>query len=618
MTDTVVCAALPPVGLFGLVTRSRVLRLIGGYSVLAGLGYAIATYAPDSRWQAFGLGLMWPGGGFWAHIDAWHAVAAVSALFLFVVALGLWFGTGNIVAPPLVWLGMAVSAALMHTPLCSSPPPAGVLFILIGAGAAMLAVVTGVRLARAKRRRVRDNTYLETAVFPLRGDDGALPEMSPDHLQRLRFALDRALQPVAEFGGFEHLDPFQTTAIRYQVNVLGYAIALTQARFTPAAAGYLRQAQIQLIDKQAQAPVWRYWGLENLWGNLRLDGNPVGRDNIMFTGFVALQMTLLSRSGSGDFRAPGRFRLTGRLAFDETDFVDRLDSEMRRSDFTLYPCEPNWIYPLCNTIGAAAVRAHDPHRWQAMAGRFRAALDAEFLDLFGRFVPCRSSRTGLALPAIGGVMPLAMPCFFLNAIAPDIGLRQWLLLRRRLFDADGRLRTRAFWPIDTGNYRFSRAAAYAATALAAAELGDGEVYDACLSALDDECPAVEAGGVIHRPRASVWAHGVELMARAGVRDGFCNATVRQVSGPCLEDLPYPDVLIAAAHAVEGGLWAVLYGDGVFTARLTGLEAGGVYAFSGAASGRMMADADGEVLLSLILSGRTELRVGKEAAAWPVA
>ena len=380
MTHSLPRAALPPVCLFGPVTRARVLRLTLGYAVVAGVGWMIANWGTGC-WQAFGLGLMLPGGGFLAHSDFWHTVAAASALGLFVVALGLWFGTGNIVAPPLVWLGTGVGAALMREAMCGDSN-SNVVPALIGVVACGIALVTAARLFRARRQRTRDNLYLTTAAFPVRDDPGGLPEMSPDHLQRLRFALDRALQPVSEFNGFEHLDPFQTAAIRYQVNVLAYAIAVTQARFTPAASGYLRQAQINLLDKQAQKPVWRYWGLENLWGNLRLDGNPVGRDNIMFTGFVALQMTLLSRSGCDEFHMPERFRLTDRLAFNEADFIDRLDSEMRRSDFTLYPCEPNWIYPLCNTIGATAVRVHDADHWHAMAGRLRAALDAEFLDLF--------------------------------------------------------------------------------------------------------------------------------------------------------------------------------------------------------------------------------------------
>ena len=72
-----------------------------------------------------------------------------------------------------------------------------------------------------------------------------------------------------------------------------------------------------------------------------------------------------------------------------------------------------------------------------------------------------------------------------------------------------------FWRIDTGNYRFSRAAAFAGTALAAVEMGDREVADLCLAALAEQCPAVAEADTFDRPHASVWAHAVEFCARSG-------------------------------------------------------------------------------------------------------
>jgi hypothetical protein len=272
------------------------------------------------------------------------------------------------------------------------------------------------------------------------------------------------------------------------------------------------------------------------------------------------------------------------------------------------------------------VLAHDAQHgqaeWAAHAAAFRRHLEAEFLDGRGRYIPCRSARTGLALPAIGGAMPLAMPCYFLNALAPDLARRQWLLLRRSLFDRDGRFRRRAFWPIDTGNYGFSRASAYTATALAAAELGDEPLVAHCLTALEDECPSTLKDGVIHRAKASVWAHGVELMALAAVRDGLRRLITAPLAGPDvgggsadprLEGLNYPEVLVAAAHADArtGSLHAVLYGglgDGVHRVTVTGLRAHVPYRIKGARSAQVQADGRGHVCLEVLLCGRTCLSV----------
>ncbi len=38
----------------------------------------------------------------------------------------------------------------------------------------------------------------------------------------------------------------------------------------------------------------------------------------------------------------------------------------------------------------------------------------------------------MALPTIGGALPQALPCLFLNATMPKIALRQWLLLPKKI------------------------------------------------------------------------------------------------------------------------------------------------------------------------------------------
>src|SRR5262249_48755672 len=154
-------------------------------------------------------------------------------------------------------------------------------------------------------------------------------------------------------------------------------------------------------------------------------------------GFCATQMAMYhAASGCRDYDRPMSFALrhpSGRV-FD-CDFgalIASLEREHKRSAFHLIACEPNWIYPLCNSIGAAAIKAHDrmsaSSRWPPHEAAFRRHLEHDFIDLGGRFVPCRSAYSGFALPMIGGAQPQAMPSFFMNATMPDIALRQWLLL----------------------------------------------------------------------------------------------------------------------------------------------------------------------------------------------
>ena len=247
---------------------------------------------------------------------------------------------------------------------------------------------------------------------------------------------------------------------------------------------------------------------------------------------------------------------------------------------------------------------------------FRQHLEHEFIDLAGRFVPCRSTYSGFALPMIGGAQPQAMPSFFLNATMPDIAQRQWQLLRRRLVEArtpDHALARRRFWRVDTGNYRFSRAAAFAGTALAAVEIGDRDVADLCLAALEEECPALVEVDAWYRPNASVWAHAVEFFARSGSKNGFRELIDKpsdRAPAPMISDIAYPDILVARAGHAHRMLTPVLYPggrQGRFRFRVSGLAPEASYVCDGTEQPRIRSDGAGEAIIKLALIGRTEIR-----------
>lgn len=620
--------------LCGPVTRRRIARSGIAYGALLALGLAIAGLVDNAQWRAFGLGMMAPGAGFlpYADLATWHgmghfAVAALSAA-LFLAAVLVWFANGNALAPPSILLLTAAAAAAMHH---GEPRPDAIwivsLIVSSIPAAAILTAMAKHRYGLARRRAA--NEYLAGSGLRIAGAfqraDEPPAEFTPRELELMRFLLDRALQPVSSYDGFEWRDQYQTAAVRYQLQFMGYALSMAQATRLPALGGYLDEAQRRLIEKQTDHRIWRYWAQENLWGNLARDPDPVARENIMFGGFCAAQIAMYhAASGRRDFDRRGSFALrhpSGQtFSYDLPSLIEALDRQYAHSVFYLIPCEPNWVYPLCNTIAAAAVKARDVQtggkRWKSHAPAFREHLEAEFIDLSGRFVPCRSTYTGFALPTIGGAQPQAMPSFFLNATLPDLALRQWLLLRRTLVGATGaaRLRRSAFWPIDTGNYGYSRAAAFAGTALAAAEMGDREATVLCLSALDEECPAVIERRVLHRPRASVWAHAVEFLARSGSKNAFRDLIQRPrntAPRPAITDIRYPDVLAARAVHRYGGLAAVLYpgrASGRHQIGLSGLSPGSTYACDGTVERRIVADTQGRTAVTVDIDGRKEIQV----------
>ena len=624
--------------LSGRVTMRKLIRLCIIYGAIFMLGFFIAHSADDVRWKAFGLSIMFPGGGFlvYADVTSWSGIAhialAVSAILLFLSAVVLWFATGNVLAPPIVWLFAAVSAtdmdhdAIYPRAICGRAQMDATLMVplMIGMSFFLIALVATIRRKLAASARMEANRYLaesghQVASCIRNSHDAASPEFTLNDLKSMRFLLDRALQPVASFEGFEWVDQFQTAAVRYQLNFIGYALSMAQATRLPAFGGYLNEAQQRLIEKQTDHRIWRYWELENLWGKFRHDPDPVSHDNIMYSGFCATQIAMFhAASGRRNYEIPASFTLkhpSGKAyIYDFPSLVGALDRAYQESDFYLIACEPNWAYPLCNAIGAAAVKAHDIRLWRSHETHFRQQLESEFIDLTGRFIPCRSTLTGLALPSIGGALPQAMPSYFLNATLSDIALRQWLLLRRTLLDKSGTLYRQRFWPIDTGNYRFSRAAAYAGTALAAVEMGDSEVAELCFSALDEECAAVEREGVRHRPNASVWAHALEFLARSGTENGFRHLIEKPrntMPQPYTSDIHYPEVLVAQAISRHGGLAAVLYPGkipGLYRIGISGLIPHRSYVCEGVQEKCIAADMQGDAAVYLVLDGRREVHL----------
>lgn len=624
--------------LLGAVTKQKLYRLCLIYSGVFMLACTMLAISSSPQHRIFAMGMMIPGGGFLTYTNTsnmqgiLHMTLAILTFSLFIGTLVLWFATGNVLAPMFTWLLSALIAttiphsAALNVFICGKfnfhstwllPRAVALAFLCI-------AILSLLKQRRGVQQRLAANDYLSAIDSNLTNKLAPqhtayiTNEFSLDDLKRMRFLLDRALQPLENFDGFEWIDQFQSAAIRYQLNFMGYALSMAQATHLSAFSGYLSEAQRNLISKQTDYRTWQYWLLENRWGNLQNNADPIQRDNIMFTGFCATQIAMFhAASGRQDFLKPNSFALhhpSGKcFSYNQSLLVDKLHSEFKRSDFYLVACEPNWVYPLCNTIGAAAIKHHNAPLWQQHAAAFTHHLEHEFIDLAGRFVPCRSSYTGLALPVFGGALPQALPCFFLNATLPKIALRQWLLLRPTLLK-DKQLNRTAFWPIDTGNYGFSRAAAYAGTALSAKELGDEEIAHLCFQQLEKDCPTKELDGVTHRANVSIWAHAVEFLARSCTKNSFqrlIENTHQAMQHPIISHVPYPQVLVAHASYQQGQHKAVFYHGtcvGNYAIDLANLTPHQTYQCTGSNTLTITADASGNATMHLNINGRTEILI----------
>jgi hypothetical protein len=618
----------------GPVTRSRLRRSRALYAAVALVGFALGIFGPSHAWRSFGLGLVLPGAGFLHYLAGGllpvieHlALAGVSAA-AFAAAVVVWWWCGIVVLPVIAWLGAAIAAAAMphHETVGGS-------WIVV---AALVVVIVGIETLRKHRVRrgvaasVADNERQAMRAASMPAEPGERrDELSVDDLAALRFALDRALQPVPSFDGFHFGEQWQQSATRYQVFTLGWALALANANFLPAMRGYLQDAQLNLLDKARDPRLWSYWKWENRWGNLRLGADPLAHDNIMYSGYVGQQLALY-QAATGDLRhdQPGSFTLTANngatYAYDLPTIVEVLASQYHASPFGAWPCEPNWIYLFCNTTGANAIRAYDAvhgtARWEPLAERFERLVAQEFTRPNGDIVEMRSTYTGFTPPFEERAISNVNVATGLHPLCRERAEGLWWMTRDRIVDhidsSTAQLRHEDIRAFDPGNRKRTRGFMFGVLLHGAREFGDPQVARAVEDAVEQTLESSRADGVLSYEDVSIWGHALLLMGRLGrtngVRDLVTRGTDRQtLDGPVLAGAPYPDVLVARAASDGAALEMVLHpGRAAGRHHLTigQIRPSVTYRLEGAASTEVTADQCGIASVAVDIDGRTPVRL----------
>ena len=610
----------------GPVTRSVKRRVLTAFGVLCLIGLAPVALNLSPPWQAFGLGLVLPGGGFWYTQDV---VFAVIWALGFPIGLFVWWGCGFIGLTPALWFGAAVLAATRTGDDWQGArwavPAALVGVLALGLFWQRLRFARLTARGRAMNQRLV-RAHLEPTVAPF------VPqtlESSPEDLAALRYALDLALQPLDRFDGFTFIDQFREGAVRYQLNFIGYAAAMSAYTRTPAFTGYLAQAQRNVIEKMRNKGVWRYWAIEHLWGDFRWKPDPVSNENVMYSGYFGLMLGLYETvTGDARYHESGalslRWNADTAYPHDYGTITDALVDNMRRSAFCLFPCEPNWIYPFCNTFAINSMLCYDRLRgtghYEKHADGIRQAFEAgDFLEPDGRIIFIRSRRTGLQWPITGKFSDMIM-AYWLNPALPDIARRSWWLARDQHLDPvdrplDMKLR---FWDkVDPGDYKpFRDAFTRITVVLAAREMGDEQIAQAFLGYLDEHQPRLESAGARKYGGMSVYSNLSLLLARFGranamrqlVTEGFPRPWRE---GPVLAEAAYPDVLVARAVSDGADLQLVLRPGAAAcrtSIRVERLAPHRTYNLRGAVQSSILADHAGSAVVDVDLESRHELRV----------
>ncbi|MCA2244770.1 hypothetical protein JF781_20640 [Mycobacterium sp. WUMAC-067] len=617
----------------GPVTRKRLRRFRLSYGAVAGAGFALSVLAPSDHWRAFGLGLVLPGGGFLHYLagDFWAvtehlALAAVSA-GAFAVAVVVWWWCGIVLLPIIVWVGTAALAATMHHDAVLDTS-----WLIV---AALVVAIIAAETYRKHRvaRQIDGRVQLHAARASRAPMLAARPaeqrdELSLADLSALRFALDRALQPVEQFNGFHFGDQWQLSATRYQIFTLGWALALANANYLPAMRGYLQDAQLNLLEKTRDPRLWSYWKWENLWGNFRLGADPLIHDNIMYSGYVGKQLGLY-QAATGDLRhdAPGAYTLVSRrgrrYVYDVPTLIEILVSQYESAPFGAWPCEPNWIYLFCNTTGGVAIRAYDAAHgtahWDRVAERFDRHIAQEFTRLDGTITELRSAYTGLTPPFTNGPATTMNAAIGLHPLCRERAEGLWWLSRddvvEQLESGESKLKQNepAF---DPGNMKRSPGFKFGMLLHGAREFGDDDLARAICAAIETELTSCSEAKVLSYHDVSVWGHALLLMGRVGRKDGLHDlATLgsdpSNRTGPVLRNVHYPDVLVARAFGDGAALDTVLYPGrdaGRHHLELAQLRPGARYRCVGALTDVITANQDGTATIAITVEGRTPLTV----------
>lgn len=618
----------------GPVTAARQRRTALVYGAVWLLGL-VAFLSSSPALQAAGIGLWMPGAGFVA-VGGWAVLLFPLTLALFVVSLVAWFWAGMVLAPLTIWGGSALLAAAMAGEPAGATAPAAVALCMAGTAYLFRRRTQTKREAALEKRKARAGFVAESlaevnwraAELP----DPTTRELSADDLASLRYILDRALQPIEKFDGFDVIDQFQPAALRYQINHMGFALGVAQGAYVPNFHGYMRQAQRNLIDKYLLRKVWGYWVYESCWGHLNFSNfDPAAKDNIMLTGWFGMHVgQYMLNSGDRSYAEPGSltFRLNDRTAYrhDFHSIIGSVVSNYERDsgEFCLYPCEPNWIYPICNHYGMTSLAVHDrlfgTSHAKSLLPLWLDKLDTEFTDESGSIIGLRSQLTGFEVPFPVGEAGYAN---FANCFSPERARRLWAIGRKEIeplivTEPDGT--RRLAFPgkgLDAGNYRTGHTAALSSILLAAREFGDNEIADAALAGLAHDCDERVEGGVRRYLAGSNLANANAVLGRimrtGDFRRSFVEGPAKSTStGPVLAGAAYPDVLVARAFSHGEDLQLVLHpggtSGGVHALSIERLQPGRRYEVKGGLEQSVAADDAGRAEFSVRLAGRTEVSI----------
>ncbi|KAF2802838.1 uncharacterized protein BDZ99DRAFT_512419 [Mytilinidion resinicola] len=606
------------------------------YAAIATLGLALFYGSDSPRLRTVGISLLFPGAGYLAVGGFFGYSGFILTAAFFPLCMVAWFGAGGLAFPLADWIFSGLIATYFAGPQLVESSAATTLG-LVGVVYTYLATRSSCEeVAEVEKKARRNDLLLEANKrWELETTTAGPPgsrEMTLDQLRFMQWILELAMQDHDDYTNMTNIDQFQPAAFRYQLYEFVNCLGTYQCHCAPNFHGYLSAAQRNAIEKSITPKVLGFWRWESLWGKFTTNYDPVIKDNIMVTGFLALAIGIYQRN-TGDTRYAKQnaldMKITDKKSYkhDYHSLYKALIDNWSESKFVLYPCEPNWIYSMCNLESYAGATVYEDiypnERSQKFLQDFYRHFEEDFFTRGGSCIPIKSAITGFTIPGLCGSMADTSNSLFCSPFMPTLAKRIWLITKEEnvRFDKDGKIdiiNLKGADVIDGGNYEKNSRGPLGVFAITAAEWGDKKVSEACLKRIDEEFAPVEVNPKTGSKRNKGMGTTTSgMLTRARFMDGGDWATLVRhgpaktaLAGPVLDSAPYPQVLVAKAFShTSKDLELVLYNgqeEGIFQLGLTKLQPGVTY--TGLPGRAFTADGTGNAEISVALHGRTRIHL----------
>lgn len=261
---------------FGPVSKRLTIRFLLGHGTVELVGFLLIV-AGHGRARAAGLSMMVPGAGL---LYGAMPLLFLVAVGIMVFAVVMWWGVSALWGVPLWWAATVVaSAVLLDGPRLVGARGTTWTWVVPLVPIAALALIGSAvyrfeHIFRRKRAAVPEiNRYLATATFPAAKPEFIVP--NDIDVELVRWVYSMALQPLDGFDGFDWGEQFHgPTCARYQLNFLGWSLAMFSANYVPNSPATAERAMANLIEKHTDLRVSRYWHSMHLIGNFNRNPDP--------------------------------------------------------------------------------------------------------------------------------------------------------------------------------------------------------------------------------------------------------------------------------------------------------------------------------------------------------